>query len=68
MNFTIKPPEGCKVEDIKIESKTTNNTVETKLTYPNGFTVNSIINENGQVVTPSGDLIDLGNGVFQIPN
>lgn len=64
MNFTIKPPEGCKVEDIKIESKMTNDTVETKLTYPNGFTVTSVINENGQVVTPSGDLIDLGNGVF----
>lgn len=67
-NFTIKPPEGCKIEDIKIESKMMNGRVETKLTYPNGFTVTSVINENGQVVTPSGNLIDLGNVVFQIPN
>lgn len=41
----------------------TNNTIETKLTYPNGFTLTSIINENGQVVTPSGNLIDLSNSV-----
>ena len=29
MEFTIKPPEGCKAEDIKIESKMSNNIVET---------------------------------------
>ena len=35
MEFIIKPPEGCKTEDIKIESRTTDNVVETKLTYSN---------------------------------
>ena len=46
----------------------TNNIVETKLTYPNGFTLTSVINGNEQVTTPSGELISLGNGVYQIPN
>lgn len=68
MEVTIKPPEGCKAEDIKIESKMSNNIVETKLTYPNGFTVTSVISGSEQIVTPSGELIDLGNGIYQIPN
>jgi len=45
-----------------------NNIVETKLTYPNGFTVTSVISGSEQIVTPSGELIDLGNGIYQIPN
>ena len=68
MEFTIKPPEGCKANDIKIESRITNNVVETKLIYPNGFTVTSVICGDNQTVTPSGELIDLGNGVYQVPN
>lgn len=68
MNFTIKPPAGCKVEDIKIESTMSNNIIETKLTYPNGFTITSIVKGEEQTITPSGELIDLGNGCYQVPN
>lgn len=68
MQFKIKPPEGCKAKDIKIESKMTNDIIETKLTYPNGFTVTSVICDDDQTITPSGELVDLGNGVYQIPN
>lgn len=68
MNFTIKPPEGCKVEDIKIETNMTKDTVTTIVTYPNGFTVTSIVKGSEQTIVPSGKLIDLGDGVFQIPN
>ena len=68
MQFKIKPPEGCKAKDIKIESKMTNDIIETKLTYPNGFTVTSVICGDDQTITPSGELVDLGNGVCQVPN
>ena len=68
MQFKIKPPEGCKAKDIKIESKMTNDIIETKLTYPNGFTVTSVICGADQTITPSGELVDLGNGVYQVPN
>lgn len=37
MGFTIKAPEGCKTEDIKIETKMLKNTIETTVTYPNVF-------------------------------
>ena len=68
MQFKIKPPEGCKAKDIKIESKMTNDIIETKLTYPNGFTVTSVICGDDQTITPSEELVDLGNGVYQVPN
>ena len=68
MQFKIKPPEGCKAKDIKIESKMTNDIIETKLTYPNGFTVTSVICGDDQTITPSGELVDLRNGVYQVPN
>ena len=68
MQFKIKPPEGCKAKDIKIESKMTNDIIETKLTYPNGFTVTSVICGDDQTITPSGELVDLGNEVYQVPN
>ena len=68
MQFKIKPSEGCKAKDIKIESKMTNDIIETKLTYPNGFTVTSVICGDDQTITPSGELVDLGNGVYQVPN
>lgn len=68
MQFKIKPPEECKAKDIKIESKMTNDIIETKLTYPNGFTVTSVICGDDQTITPSGELVDLGNGVYQVPN
>lgn len=68
MAFSIMAPKGCKKEDIKIESKITNNVIETIVTYPNGFTIKSIINGDKQTVIPSGKLIDLGNGDFQVPN
>ena len=68
MQFKIKPPEGCKAKDIKIESKMTNDIIETKLTYPNSFTVTSVICGDDQTITPSGELVDLGNGVYQVPN
>ena len=68
MQFKIKPPEGYKAKDIKIESKMTNDIIETKLTYPNGFTVTSVICGDDQTITPSGELVDLGNGVYQVPN
>ena len=68
MQFKIKPPEGCKAKDIKIESKMTNDIIETKLTYPNGFTVTSVICGDDQTITPIGELVDLGNGVYQVPN
>ena len=68
MQFKIKPPEGCKAKDIKIECEMTNDIIETKLTYPNGFTVTSVICGDDQTITPSGELVDLGNGVYQVPN
>ena len=46
----------------------TNDIIETKLTYPNGFTVTSVICGDDQTITPSGELVDLGNGVYQVPN
>lgn len=68
MEFTIKPPEGCSGEDIKKEITMNGDIIKTVLTYPNGFTITSVIKGDKQTVTPSGELIDLGNGVFQIPN
>ena len=68
MGFTIKAPEGCKTEDIKIETKMLKNTIETTVTYPNGFFVKAIMDGVKNTLIPSGELIDLGNGDFQIPN
>ena len=68
MNIEIKPPVGCTAEDLKIESKMECNIIESKVTYPNGCTVTSIIKGTEQTIIPSGELIDLGNGVYQVPN
>lgn len=68
MNITIKPPTGCSYNDIKKEVTMDNDVITTKLTYPNGFTVTSVIKGEEQLITPSGELIDLGNGVYQVPN
>lgn len=45
MGFTIKAPEGCKTEDIKIETKMLKNTIETTVTYPNGFLLKQLLME-----------------------
>lgn len=68
MEFVIKPPEGCSVENIKKEITMENDTIKVVMTYPNGFTLTSIIKGENQTVIPSGKLIDLGDGVYQIPN
>lgn len=68
MEFTIKPPKGCKTTDIKKEITMDNGIIKTILTYPNGFTITSVIKGDEQVVTPSGQLIDLGNNIYQVPN
>lgn len=68
MNITIKPPKGCNQNDIKKEITMDNNIIKTVITYPNGFVVTSIIKEDEHIITPSGQLIDLGDGVYQVPN
>lgn len=68
MNITIKPPKGCNPNDIKKQVTMDRDIITTVLTYPNGFTVTSVISGKDQVVTPSGELIDLGDGVYQVPN
>lgn len=68
MGFIIKPPKGCTANDLKKTVTMENDTITVVVTYPNGFTVTSVIKGDEQIVTPSGKLIDLGDGVFQVPN
>lgn len=68
MEFRIKPPKGCSPDEIKKEITMNDDVVKVVITYPNGFTVTSLIRNDEQTVIPSGNLIDLGNGVFQIPD
>ena len=68
MDITIKPPTGCKLEDIKTMVTMENGVTTLIMTYPNGFTVTGVSKDGKQTITPSGTLIDLGNGIYQVPN
>ena len=68
MDITILPPEGCKPEEIKTITTTENGVTTLLMIYPNGFTVTGVSKDGQQTLTPSGQLIDLGNGVYQVPN
>lgn len=68
MNITILPPKGCKNEEIRKDITMEGKTVKIVMTYPNGFTVTYLSQDDKNTVTPSGTLIDLGNGVYQVPN
>lgn len=69
MTTKILNPKGCNPNDIQRTTYTENGVTKIISKYPNGFTL--IIEEDqngGFTITPSGELIDLGNGVFQIPD
>jgi len=66
--ITIKPPNGCLEKDINKSIDMTDEKIIVTLTYPNGFVVQSTIIGDEQNIVTSGDLIDLGDGVFQVPN
>ena len=64
----ILAPNGCSKEDIKNSVTIEGNTIKTVLIYPNGFVL-TVLYENGIYnISSNGELIDLGNGVYQIPN
>ena len=64
----ILAPNGCSSEEIKKSVTIEGNTIKTVLTYPNGFVL-TVLYENGIFnVSSNGELIDLGNGFYQIPN
>lgn len=65
--ITIKPPEGCNPKDIKKDITILDDVTTVILTYPNGFQMKTIIKGDEYNVTLSGELIDLGNGIFQVP-
>lgn len=66
--ITIKPPEGCKPGEIKKDITMLGDKTTVVLTYPSGFTIKTVIQGDEQLITPSGELIDLGNGIYQVPN
>lgn len=68
MDITILPPKGCNPEDIKTVTTTEKGVTTILMIYPNGFTVTGVSKDGKQTLTPSGQLIDLGNGIYQVPN
>lgn len=65
----ILNPKGCNPNDIQRTIHTENGITRIVSKYPNGFvlTVEQDVDGNFTII-PSGEVIDLGNGVFQIPD
>lgn len=69
MRTKILNPEGCNPNDIQRKASIENGITRIISKYPNGFTLTIEQDQNGNfTIIPSGEVIDLGNGVFQIPN
>lgn len=69
MTTQILNPEGCDPKDIKRTIIEENGFLKIVSTYPNGFVLTiERDSENNFKIIPSGEVIDLGNGVYQIPN
>ncbi len=69
MRTKILNPEGCNPNDIQRKTSIENGITRIISKYPNGFTLTIEQDQNGNfTIIPSGEVIDLGNGVFQIPN
>lgn len=69
MKTKILNPERCNPNDIKRTISEENGITKIVSTYPNGFTLTIEQDDKGNfTITPSGEVINLGNGVFQIPN
>lgn len=65
----ILNPKGCNPNDIQRTIHTENGITRIVSKYPNGFflTVEQDVDGNFTII-PSGEIIDIGNGVFQIPD
>lgn len=65
----ILNPKGCNPNDIQRTIHTENGITRIVSKYPNGFvlTVEQDVDGNFTII-PNGEVIDLGNGVFQIPD
>lgn len=63
----ILNPKGCNPNDIQRTIHTEHGITRIVSKYPNGFvlTVEQDVDGNFTII-PSGEVIDLGNGVFQI--
>lgn len=68
MQHIIKPPKGCSFQDIKSDIQIIDGKIVVKLTYPNGFVITDNFDGETHSLITSGELIDLGNGIFQVPN
>ena len=69
MEIKILIPDGCNPNDIK-RTITTKNGITTMISsYPNGFILTIKQDNDGNfTIVPSKELVNLGNGVYQIPN
>lgn len=65
----ILNPKGCNPNDIQRTIHTEHGITRIVSKYPNSFvlTVEQDVDGNFTII-PSGEVIDLGNGVFQIPD
>jgi hypothetical protein len=65
----ILNPKGCNPNDIQRTIHTEHGITRIVSKYPNGFvlTVEQDVDVNFTIIS-SGEVIDLGNGVFQIPD
>lgn len=69
MGTKILNPEGCDPNDIERFITNENGVMKIVSTYPNGFVLTIEHGKDGAfTITPSGEVINLGNGVYQIPN
>lgn len=69
MRTQILNPKGCNPNDIQRTIHTENGITKIVSKYPNGFVLTVDQDAEGNfTITPSGEVIDLGNGVFQIPD
>ena len=69
MRTQILNPKGCNPNDIQRTIHTENGITKIVSKYPNGFVLTIDQDSEGNfTITPSGEVIDLGNGVFQIPD
>lgn len=69
MGTKILNPEGCDPNDIECVITNENGVMKIVSNYPNGFVLTIEHGKDGVfTITPSGEVINLGNGVYQIPN
>lgn len=69
MKVQILNPKGCNPNDIQRTTHIENGVTRIASKYPNGFVLTVDQDAEGNfTISPSGEIIDLGNGVYQIPD